>query len=185
MELIATITNTILLILIFWYQINKNKVLSGRIVEQSNLLRETKDVVLQQAQAIDSQKKVVDTALEYSKVFDVGKLETMIKREVELDYKQQMQEKEQDYKKRTKGMQVTDKVLEEVVISATTLTAEKIAEQYVGPLAVELVMLLGDASPEKRKHALSRIPLSISDTIASALDKLDQAKLKGFGIGVL
>jgi len=174
-ELIATITNTILLILIFWYQKNKNKVLEERIEKQSDLLRETKDVVVQQAQAIDSQKKVVDKALEYSKTFDVGKLETVIKREVELEYRQRLREREEEYNKNVEDMKaLTAEQVKEMMASFSMQAAVQVAEQFVAPLVAELVILLAGKNKVEREEVLARIPSSLVKTLSSVLEALDE-----------
>ena len=171
MELIAAITNTILLIVIFLYQINKNKLLSERIAEQSNLLVETKNVVTQQAEAINSQKKVVDTALEYTKIFDVSKIESMIRREVELDYKEVLKKKEEDSNKKISDIQLTkDTVIERTKYEVKYVT-EEMAHRYIGPLTGELYRLLISYSKEDREKVLSKIPDAIAGPIRKGLDE--------------
>ena len=55
--------NTVLLLVLFFYQRNRNKVLEDQPLAQRQLLNETKTVVLKQASSIESQSKVVDTVL--------------------------------------------------------------------------------------------------------------------------
>ncbi len=84
----TVVINTVLLIIIFFYQRNRNKVLIDRIEEQEKVIVETKGIIMQQSTAIDSQSKVVDTAIKYSEAFSPEKLEAMIRREIEIEQKE-------------------------------------------------------------------------------------------------
>jgi len=91
-EILSTIANTILLIILFFYQKNKNKVLLDRIQHQENLLNETKSIVSQQSTAIESQSRVVDTALKYSELFDPKKIEGIVRKEMQIDHKAEIEQ---------------------------------------------------------------------------------------------
>ncbi|TOI71012.1 hypothetical protein CGI53_23460, partial [Vibrio parahaemolyticus] len=84
------ILNSILLVFIFLYQKNKNKVLLDRITQQEKVINETKGIIEQQSTAIDSQSKVVDSALKYTETFSPEKIESVLKREIELEQKEQI-----------------------------------------------------------------------------------------------
>jgi hypothetical protein len=90
-EHIFDIINTSLLVILFFYQRNKNKVLKDQLNAQHLLINETKSVVTQQASAIESQSKVVDTALKYTVAFDPKKLEDILRREIVIDHQQKME----------------------------------------------------------------------------------------------
>lgn len=79
--------NTILLVILFLYQKNKNKVLIDRIEQQSFVLSETKEIISHQSISIENQKKIVDTALEYASKFNAGKIESILRREIEIEHK--------------------------------------------------------------------------------------------------
>ncbi|MGS0675410.1 hypothetical protein [Shewanella sp. 125m-1] len=158
MDNLASIINTILLIAIFWYQKSKNKVLADRITEQSNLLRETKDVVTQQAKAIESQKLVVDTALEYSKAFDLEKIESVIKREVTLDYKEQISAHESKIEEHQQSAEKFSEVLATGVKS--------MADDYIGPLSGELFSLLLQKPENEAREIISRLPTAINEVLS-------------------
>lgn len=98
LEQITSIANTLILLGIFLYQVNKNKILLERINQQKAVIEETKAIVTHQSTAIESQGKVVDTAIKYSESFSADKLENIVRREVELQYKTKIAEIEQKFK---------------------------------------------------------------------------------------
>jgi uncharacterized coiled-coil protein SlyX len=170
MELVTTIINTVLLLALFWYQRNKNRVLEDRIKEQSSLLKETKDVVTNQAQAIESQKKVVDTALEYSNNFDMGKIESIIKREVGLEYKETIEEQKEKIAKHEQSLEKATETLKKTV----DYSVEHTTSSYIVPLSSELYGFLLTASKERREEVLSKIPEAISNSFRSSLEEFDK-----------
>ncbi len=172
MEIDTTIINTVLLLALFWYQRNKNKVLADRISEQSGLLKETKDVVTNQAQAIDSQKKVVDTALEYSRCFDLEKIEAIIKRELGLEYEEIIQSQRLKIEKHEKTLEKAP----EAIIKEIEHSAGQMAKNFILPLTRELFGFLAMASQEKRERVLSKIPKNISDSLRSFLTEYDKKR---------
>ncbi|ELL7181428.1 hypothetical protein Q4K77_001931 [Vibrio cholerae] len=89
MQNLLPLVNTFILLFIFFYQKNKNKVLVDRITHQEKTLIETKDIILQQSTMIDNQSKIVDTAIRYSESFSVEKLEKIIHKQVSLEQKEQ------------------------------------------------------------------------------------------------
>lgn len=100
MEIILALINTAILLVIFFYQKNRNKLLSELITQQQQLLQDTKNVVSQQAMAITGQSDIVKTAMEYSKAFDLSKIETIIRREVNLEKIDEINKIKKDYEKR-------------------------------------------------------------------------------------
>ncbi len=170
MELATTIINTVLLIALFWYQKNKNKVLEDRISEQSSLLKETKDVVTNQAQAIESQKKVVDTALEYSNKFDLKKIENIIKREVDIEYKETIEQQKEKISKQEQSLEKTT----ETVKKSIEYTIEHTTSSYIVPLTGELYGFLLMASKDKRESVFSKLPESLVNSIRPLLEEFDK-----------
>lgn len=170
MEILMSIFNTAILVALFWYQKNKNKILVDRILEQSNLLNETKEVVLNQAKAIESQKNVVDTALQYTSNFDVNKIEKIIKREIELDYKEKIQEQENKISHQEQKIEMTT----ETIRSSILRSIEEFTSDYVVPLSCEMYGLLLTASREKREQILSKIPDAIAMPMRSSLEEFDK-----------
>lgn len=166
MEIAATIINTILLLALFWYQKNKNKVLVDRISEQSSLLKETKDVVTNQAQAIESQKKVVDTALEYSNCFDIDKIELILKREIALDYQETIKEQESKIAEHEQSLEKANNAVRSSINYTTS--------NYIAPLSGALFDLLLAVSKDKREHVLSELPDSISKRFRLGLEEVDK-----------
>lgn len=174
MELILSIINTFILLALFWYQKNKNKLLSDRITEQSKMLRETKDVVTNQAQAIDSQKKVVESALEYSKAFDFSKIESIIKREANLEYQQRIKEQEEKINKHEKTLEKYN--------GAISKSVELVISDFVVPLTKDLLALLYFKSEDEREKVLSNIPISLADQMKEILKAFDENAPQGPGL---
>ena len=151
------ITNTIILILLFWYQKNKNKLLNDRISEQSKLLSETKNIILTQASAIESQKKVVDTAIKYSETFNYDKVETIVKKELELEYQNIIKQHENTIEEfKEKNPILMQKETAEHAIKIT-------AESYITPLLAELIIQLLEKEPKDRIIILDRLPKHLND----------------------
>lgn len=89
-ELIFSIINTVLLIILFFYQKNKNKTLQDRIEKQNELLNESKNLIDQQSSAVDNQAKVVSSALEYANNVDIEKLRSLISSEISAEYEDEL-----------------------------------------------------------------------------------------------
>jgi hypothetical protein len=87
-------------VILFFYQRNKNKVLKEQLNAQHLLINETKSVVTQQASAIESQSKVVETALKYTDAFDPKKLENVLRREIVINHHQEMEQFKSEFESR-------------------------------------------------------------------------------------
>lgn len=187
MEILLSIINTALLIAILWYQKNKNKVLSDRISEQSLMLKETKDIISQQSMAIDSQKSVVDTALEYSKHFDIEKVESLIKREVELEHRQSLKEIEDKYEDEISSLQNLGKMtisefkkgLRYVIELVTDKNVEQVTRSHIVPLLEVVFSLLYSKSYKDRESYISEVPEDMVEPLRRLLAKADKSKPKG------
>jgi hypothetical protein len=68
---------------------------------QHLLINETKSVVTQQASAIESQSKVVETALKYTDAFDPKKLEKVLRREIVINHHQEMEQFKSEFESQT------------------------------------------------------------------------------------
>ena len=168
---IPGLINTALLVALFWYQKNKNKVLSDRIAEQSTLLRETKDVIANQSEAIESQKKVVQSALEYANAFDLSKIEALIKKEADLEYQQVIKDKEEVINKHKEDIEKNKKAIMMVI--------EHMTSDYVSPLMKELMGLLLLKGTDEREKVLSNIPEGIANSMRDAFKEFDKNRPPG------
>ncbi len=166
-ERFLPLINTLILILIFFYNKVKNKVLVDKIKEQSNLLKETKDVVTQQAQAIESQKKVVDTAVLYSNNFDLKKIENIVKRELSLDYEEKLKKKENEIKLNNAKFKI---IIDEL--------ANDTAKNLIAPIIISLIVLLSEKNKEERERLLAEIPDHGKEIINNGLKQFENAKNK-------
>jgi len=162
------ILNTCILLALFWYQRNKNQLLNDRISEQSKLLSETKNIITNQATAIESQQKVVDSALKYSKTFDYQKIETIIKKELDLEYQSVIQEHKDTIKK----------IKNEHPILMQKDTAEYVlklmAKEYITPLLGVFIALLLEKEPEDRIEILKQLPNTLNEVINELLVRYDK-----------
>jgi hypothetical protein len=96
-EYIFSIANIVILLFIFFYQKNRNKLLLERIESQGKLLNETNSIVTTQSSAIQNQHTIVDTAIKYSEAFSLEKIETIIRREIEVEKSEEKKEIVQEY----------------------------------------------------------------------------------------
>ncbi len=138
---IASIINLILLVLIFNYQKNKNKLMLQKIKDQEALLSETKNIVTTQSVAIEGQGRVVETALKYSESFSLEKIEGIIKRELMAEWadeKRSIEERHKAERERLKG--VSDK-LGTKGLEAVEL-AKKLSSDLVKPTMKALIVAL-------------------------------------------
>ena len=178
MELIATLANTVILVIIFLYQKNKNKLLEDRISEQSTLLKETKDVVTQQAQAIDSQKTVVDTALEYTKSFEISKVEEIIKREVDLEYKKITSQKDKEIDGHAEAL----RKVEEFSKDYMNQVIDRLFNEFITPMndeLFELFELLMYFPKDHRDQVIQELPDGLSDRMKKAFSVIDEKYPEG------
>jgi hypothetical protein len=154
-----SLINTVILVIILFYQINRNKTMLLRIDSQHKLLEETKSVILQQKTAIESQSAVVDSALKYSDKFDVNKIEEIIKRETVLEYSEKIKSIEGNFRNELDNMISKDKlneILKQLIKYITNLFNPSIAAHI--------------------QHLLS---LSMEDKIKE-IDSIENAEAKDF-----
>ena len=96
--IISSIFSNILIIVLIIYQIQKNKSLQDRIKNQERIINQTNEIVSSQATAIDSQSKIVDTALKYTNTFSIEKIENIIRRELNIEKAEELKHIENQYK---------------------------------------------------------------------------------------
>jgi len=184
-DLVFSAANTVLLLVLFFYQRNRNKVLEDQLLAQRQLLAETKTVVLQQASAIEGQSKVVDTALKYTSAFDPKKLEELLRREIGIEHKEEIGAlREQLESKSTNQETQTNRILEMVdqLVSTATDAAAKVTEELISPLIPLALQALIPLSIADREDALATIkPDGIQQALRTALASIDRKILTNFG----
>ena len=172
-EDIVPLVNTVILLGIFLYQKNKNKVLVDRIEHQQRLLSETKGIVLQQSTAIDSQGKVVDTAIKYSEAFSPDKLEKLIRKEVDIEQKEEREKLASELRNRIKDRDKRIELLEKKSQESLDL-AQTVTSDMLPPLMETLVKVLILMSDEERSKVLDEMKEGTSkEMIISVLRKVE------------
>ncbi|EGR1170781.1 hypothetical protein K6P01_004621 [Vibrio parahaemolyticus] len=150
------ILNSILLVFIFLYQKNKNKVLLDRITQQEKVINETKGIIEQQSTAIDSQSKVVDSALKYTETFSPEKIESVLKREIELEQKEQIDKIKEEYENKHIPKEELANVLESLVPKLSERLSE-VTSEFTEPFVNALVRAIAKLSESEREDVLSHI----------------------------
>lgn len=172
-EIFFSAANTILLIVLFLYQRNRNKVLEDQLGAQRELLDETKSVVLQQASAIEGQGKVVDSALKYTAAFDPKKLEEVIRREVTLEHREQIEQAQRDANGAASSRSADLNELTDKVINVAVRAASEAAVDIIKPL-LPLVFQAVLRMPEgERSGALVEIPPDMRHFLLTAARELE------------
>lgn len=147
--------NTVLLIGIFLYQHNKNKVLTDRISQQTQLLKDTKSVVTQQATAVESQSRVVETAVRYSEAFNPEKLEQVLRRQLEAESSKRIVEMEQQFKGELSAQKQEQQRIRQTLLN-TAIT--QIAVGYTFPILKLALELMVRVPSEERKACIAEMP---------------------------
>lgn len=172
-EDIVPLVNTVILLGIFLYQKNKNKVLVDRIEHQEKLLSETKGIVLQQSTAIDSQGKVVDTAIKYSEAFSPDKLEKLIRKEVDIEQKEEREKLASELRSRIKDRDKRIELLEKKSQESLDL-AQTVTSDMLPPLMETLVKVLILMPDEERSKVLDEMKEGTSkEMLISVLRKVE------------
>ncbi|OOE76564.1 hypothetical protein BZG25_15540 [Salinivibrio sp. ML198] len=165
--------NTAILLGIFFYQKNKNKVLVDRIEHQEKVLNETKGIVLQQSTAIDSQSKVVDTAIKYSESFSPEKLEKLIRKEVDLEQKEERGKLEEEIERQLREKDERIENLERVSKKSIEM-AEEVTTNLLSPILGTLVKTLVFMPNDKKNEILNGIEDGASkEMLVSILTKVE------------
>jgi len=140
--------------------------------KQGKLLEETKAVVSQQATAISSQATVVDAAIKYSQNFSTERIEHIVRREVELEYKDERNELEskiQDLSKKKEGP--AEGLLQFAVQTAIEKTAS-VFEPIVLRYSLFLLSLPADARSKELSSIDNHEARTLMGSIAEKADKL-------------
>jgi hypothetical protein len=173
--------NTLLLLFILWFQWNRNKTLSERIDHQTKLFQDTKSVVTQQATALESQAKVVETAVRYSEAFDPDKMEIVLRKKIEIDsyekiinlekeYQQGLANKDEKYKKLLKGLLT-------IAVEASS-TAVK---DHITPFLEIVIGLMVRVPKNERDAFIAELPDSTGkDFLKRASKIVDEENNKAF-----
>ena len=149
-NIIGTIINTILLIILIFYQRNKNRVLIDRINNQGKIIDETKGLITQQSNVIASQKTVVDTAIKYSESFSPEKLEGIIRREVELKYREELKDAENEINQKIEYTKTETE-------RNAQLRIKSISDSFIQPYLKALTVVLFSADSKQREKITSSI----------------------------
>mgnify|MGYP001387257618 CR=1 FL=1 len=174
MDAFVGAVNTLLLIILFFYQRNKNKTLKDRLDSQSALLEDTKALVVQQSAAIKSQRDVVESALAYSEKFDPDKLENIIRREVSQENSQEVAELRRQFAAELANVELresekTKEIFERLADVSTEIAAEKIA-----PLLRYVLLSLINMDIDQRRKAIEKFPSDLRAMIEKALTDIDR-----------
>jgi hypothetical protein len=161
-ELSFNIINTSLLVILFFYQRNKNKVLKEQLNAQHLLINETKSVVAQQASAIKSQSKVVETALKYTDAFNPKKLENVLRREIVIDHHQEMERFKSEFE-----LQITTNHHQEV---------ERLKSEFESQTAADIEQSLV-ANNKRWEEAFKRYETQVNKLWVDQVNKLLKDKL--------
>ncbi len=141
--------NIILLLVILWHQWSRNKILTDRIDHQSNLLKDTKSAIEQQATAMESQAKVVESAMRYSEVFNPEKFEEVLRKKLEVESAEQITDLNRQHKEELSGQEDKYKKLitQLIKISVDAITAHT---NYL----YRIILLLMIRVPSKERIAI-------------------------------
>ena len=182
MDTAISISNLIILVLIFFYQKNKNKTLSDELKSQKDLLNETKTLVAQQTAAIDGQHKVVTTALDYSERFNPEKLEDLIRRELALDHTSELAKLKKSFEEQQGSNQTQNiETLQSVIKQVVEFSATRAVELLLNPLLPPMVSQIASLPDDKRDEFVSSFsePLLTAFTKALELIRTKEAEQGG------
>jgi uncharacterized coiled-coil protein SlyX len=168
LSLVPQLLNTILLVVLFFYQRNRNKILLERIEHQHGVIEETKVIVTQQSTAIDSQSKVVDTAIKYTEAFSPQKLGDIIRREMAIEYAEERAKLEGEHAKQLSTLDGKNRELREATEKVAAVASEA-AAQFVKPVVFSIVMHLITQPRQVRERFLTDMEDGPAKTMMTAL----------------
>lgn len=183
MEIFFSIVNTLLLVILFFYQKYRNKILEDHLSEQSKLIDETKSVVTQQATALEGQSKVVETALKYTESFDLQKIEMIIRREVEMDNKLKLDQLKKDFEDQISKTAKSKQNFKEFIltlINTAASTASEAATNYISPFMPYIIQSLILMPKEERSRAIKALPDPFQSNLSETISKAEAELLKSF-----
>ena len=174
LEIFFSVVNTLILVILFFYQRNRNQVLTEHLSAQRKLIDETKSVVTQQATALEGQGKVVETALKYSEAFDPTKLETIIRREIDIEHKEKLENLKKEFEGRnTQAAESIEKLVNGVVVAASTSAAEA-TFSFVEPMLPLVMRSLVSMPKDERAEAIALLPESLQNIFLDGMEQIDQ-----------
>lgn len=132
---ITAIANTVLLILIFFYHQNKNKVLNEQLDHQQKNIDRMSELV-------NLQSNVVNSTMEYAGKFNLKEVESLITRELNLQFDKEIQalKKQAD--------EIPPKLLDTIV--------ERLFDDLLSPYLKSIAALLSLQSPEDKEMFRNR-----------------------------
>jgi len=175
--------NTILLIFILWFQWNRNKTLSDRIDHQTKLVQDTKSVVTQQATALESQAKVVETAVRYSEAFDPSKFEAVVRQKIEIESSEKLANLEKKHKTdlSDKDKEHKDQIKETFSTTAKN-TGELMIQEYLMPTLETIMKLMIRVPADERTSLIAELPDSlVKDHLINISEKINEEYNKALG----
>lgn len=159
--------NPVLIIALLAYQHYRLKYLKTAMSAQTNLILETKDVVMQQAAAISSQASVVDSAIRYSQAFDPAKLEEMLRRQLALEAADERTQLKQELER----LRPTPDLAQRAIVIAQ----ETLHDLFI-PVVKEFLMLLFSVPKTERDKVVAQIEGEKARTlIRSIMDSLEES----------
>ncbi|KAB0678292.1 hypothetical protein F3X87_11720 [Aeromonas caviae] len=174
LEVFFSVVNTLLLVILFFYQKNRNQVLTEHLSAQRRLIDETKSVVIQQATALEGQGKVVETALKYSEAFDPTKLETIIRREIDVEYKEKIENLKKEFEGRnTQTVENIEKLVNGVVVAVSTSAAEATLS-FIEPMLPHVIRSLVSMPKDERAEEIALLPESLRNILLDGAEQIDQ-----------
>ncbi len=171
-------TNTLLLLILFFYQRNRNKILEDQLAAQSRLIDETKSVVTQQAAAVDSQAKVVDAALKYTNAFDPKKLEDTLRREIVAEHRDEVNRLKSELETKSKtgelGTEEAMRLIDMLAEAAGGAAASAILD-FIKPFLPHTFRSLLAMPPDSRVSAVANIePEKLRTSILAAVAEIER-----------
>jgi hypothetical protein len=166
--IISSIVNAVLIIALLVYQIVKNRSLHDQIANQQRILIQTNEIVNKQSAAIDNQEKVVDTALKYTNAFSIERIEELVKREIEIEKRTEIEKIETKYKE---IIDSTEKTAAQIAYEKRMLEKRITSDfnNYIGPFIVMIIAHLAKLSNDDRNSFLETFPNTKAKTLINEL----------------
>ncbi len=178
-EYLAPFLNTILLVILFIYQRNKNKILVDRLNSQECILKDTNELVNKQSQLIENHHKISDSAMRYAESFDPDKLKKVIEQEIKTKYENEIKNIERNYSGEISDLEEKNKKLKELMqrqVKDALDLSDKYHEEYMHAYLgshIEAFARAVDIDIEARNEILSKMPEWMFDAYKNAYDVID------------
>ncbi len=169
--------NTALLVILFFYQRNRNKVLEEHLASQRQLIDETKSVVTQQSTALEGQGRVVDAALKYSSAFDSKRLEEVLRREIGIDHREEIDRLKREIEAKAEAPSSQSPSMDtllNVLVDVAANAATKVTGDIITPLVPHVLRSLLATAPSERAAAAADVqPEHLRKTLLDAVASID------------